>query len=160
HVTFVDLSIKMVDQARGQVEETGGSERAAFLQADLMDLSSLPRDHFGLALAMGEPIGLAESPGHALKEVARLLGDGGVLVGTVDNRVACVDYYLAQNDPAELESFLHSGRTQWLTRDRSERFPIHTFEPGGIRRLLESAGFELLDMIGKTVLPMRRYREL
>jgi SAM-dependent methyltransferase len=160
HVTFVDLSIKMVDQARVQVAESGGVERAAFVQADLMDLSALPADHFGLAVAMGEPIGLAESPPRALKQIARILAPGGVLAGTVDNKIACIDYYLAQNDPAELETFLRTGRTQWLTRDPSERFPMHTFEPEALRRMLHQAGFELIDLIGKTVLPMRRHREL
>ena len=39
-------------------------------------------------------------------------------------------------------------------------FSIHTFDPPDSRRLLEHAGLEVLDVIGKTVLPMRRYREL
>lgn len=160
HVTFVDLSVKMVDQARAQVEDSGGSERADFVQADLMDLSALPSDHFGLAVAMGEPIGLAEHPQQAMKQIARVLRPDGHLVATFDNRVACIDYYLARNDPAELQTFLRTGRTHWLTRDPSERFPMHTFEPEGLRRLCEHAGLEIVSMIGKTVLPMRRYREL
>jgi SAM-dependent methyltransferase len=159
-VTFVDLSIKMVEQARVQAAQSGELERAEFVQADLMDLSALPAERFGLAVAMGEPIGLAESPLQALRQIARVLAPGGVLVGTVDNKIACIDYYLAQNQPEELETFLRSGRTHWLTRDPSERFPLHTFEPQALTRILAQGGFEVLDIIGKTVLPMRRYREL
>ncbi len=160
HVTFVDLSVKMVDEARRQVEESGGSTKAAFLQADLMDLSGLPDEHFGLAVAMGEPIGLASEPAKAFREVTRCLAPGGLLVATLDNRVACVDYYLEQGKLDELEQFLRNGRTRWLTRNPEEQFEIHTFTPEQARRLIETAGLEVLEIIGKTVLPMRRHREV
>ena len=159
-VTFVDLSAKMVDEARRQVEETGMTGKAEFVQADLLDLSALPEGHFGLALAMGEPIGLAESPPQAMRQISRILAPGGVLIATLDNRVACVDYYLEKGDCEGLEQFIRSGRTHWLTRDPSEQFKIHTFDPKGIERLTTDAGLQLLDVIGKTVLPMRHHREL
>jgi ubiquinone/menaquinone biosynthesis C-methylase UbiE len=159
-VTFVDLSVKMLDQARREVAEMGATEKADFAQADLVDLSVLPDDQFALAVAMGEPIGLAESPKKALREIARCLAPGGVLVATLDNRVACVDHYLDKGEPAELEKFLKTGRTHWLTRDANEQFEIHTFDPPSLAKLVESAGFEVMDLTGKTVLPMRRHREL
>ena len=159
HVTFVDLSARMVDEARAQVADMGGSERATFLQADLIDLSSLPSDHFALAVAMGEPICLASDPARAVREIARTLAPGGVIVATLDNRIACIDYYIDQDDPAELERFLRTGRTHWLTRREEERFEIHTFEPQHARKLFESAGLQVIEVLGKTVLPMRRYRE-
>lgn len=157
-VTFVDSSAKMVDEARRQVGETGDADRAVFLQADLVDLSGLPANHFGLAVALGEPIGLARDPARAVSEIARVLAPGGALVATFDNRVACVDYYVERGEPAELERFLRTGRTYWLTRAASERFEIHTFEPDALRRMFAAAGFDVLDLIGKTVLPMRQCR--
>ncbi len=159
HITFVDLSPKMLDAARLQVAETGGEDKAVFVQADLTDLSALPEAHFGLAVAMGEPIGLASDPPRALREIARCLVPGGKLVATFDNRIACVNHYAERGELRELERFLRTGKTRWLTRDRTEQFEIHTFEPRQLRRLIESAGFELMEMLGKTVLPMRRYRE-
>ncbi len=150
----------MVDEARRQVAESGGAERAAFLQADLMDLSSLPAEHFHLATAMGEPIGSAADPAQTLKQVARLLAPGGVLVATFDNRAACIDHYVEQGDARELEAFLRTGRTNWLTRDPSEQFQVHAFTPEQLEKLTSAAGLEVLEMLGKTVLPMRRHREL
>jgi len=158
-VTFVDISGQMLDQARGRVAGTSWQRRADFVQADLMDLSTLPDATFELAVAMGEPIGCCDSPPAALSQVRRLLSPDGRLVATFDNRLACIDHYLQAGDAAELEAFLRSGRTQWLTRERAERFTIHTYSPAQLRQLLEKIGFECVDMIGKTVLPMRMHRE-
>jgi SAM-dependent methyltransferase len=160
HVTFVDLSARMVDEARKQVEETGGGDKATFLQSDLMDLSALPVDQFGLAIALGEPLGSTEDPGKALRQIARCLRPGGTLVASFDNRIACIDYYIEKGDPGELETFLRTGRTRWLTRDEAERFELHTFTPDQLRRLFAAAGLEVVDLVGKTVLPLRRSREL
>lgn len=159
HVTFVDLSVKMVDEARKQVAETAGSDKAEFLQSDLMDLSVLPSDAFGFAVALGEPLCSTDEPAKALREIARVLAPGGVLIASFDNRIACIDYYIERDAPDELEAFLRTGRTRWLTREETERFELHTFTPDQIRKMYAAAGFDVLDMIGKTVLPMRRYRD-
>ncbi|MBI4582283.1 MAG: methyltransferase domain-containing protein [Planctomycetes bacterium] len=159
-VTFVDLSARMVDEARRQVEAASGSERAAFVQADLMDLAALPAGHFGFAVALGEPLGSTAEPAKALRQIARCLGPGGALVASFDNRVACIDHYVQRGDAAELEAFLRTGQTRWLTRDETERFELHTFTPDQLRKLLAAAGLEVLDLIGKTVLPLRHHRGL
>jgi SAM-dependent methyltransferase len=180
-VTFVDLSAKMVDEARKQVEGKKGSgstcaqhpsgrsgksnltpfsPKAEFLQADLMDLSALPASHFGFGVALGEPLCSTAEPAKALREIARIFAPGGVLLASFDNRIACIDHYVERGEPGELEQFLRTGRTRWLTREQSERFELHTFTPDQIRKLFAAAGFDVLDMIGKTVLPMRRFRGL
>ncbi|MCK4659787.1 MAG: methyltransferase domain-containing protein [Phycisphaerae bacterium] len=159
-VTCVDISGAMVEQARKKLGALAGAERASFVQADLVDLSELPTDHFRLALALGDPIGCTSAPGRALKEIRKRLVDGGVLIATFDNRLSAVDYYLQQGDPRALEAFLRTGKTRWLTKDKEERFEIHTYTPLQVRKLLESVGFEIVGLIGKTVLPMRHHRAL
>jgi len=159
-VGCVDISAKMLDQARMKIERMGGGGRATFLQADLCDLSALPAGEAALAIAMGDPIGCTQSPALALKQIRRVLSDEGALVATFDNRLAAIDHYLTLGDPQTLFRFLREGKTNWLTKDSEERFPITTFDPGDVATLLESAGFEVLDVVGKTVLPMRHHRHL
>lgn len=159
-VGCVDISAKMLDQARMKIEQMGGGKRATFIQADLCDLSALPTGEVALAVAMGDPIGCTESPGLALKQIRRVLTDDGVLVATFDNRLAAIDHYLTLGDSGSMAQFLRDGKTNWLTKDTEERFPIATFGPGDLQELLETAGFRVLDMIGKTVLPMRHHRHL
>ena len=160
HVTFSDLSHKMVDAARKQVEFENGLEKASFVQADLMDLSQLPQQHFGIAMAMGEPLCCTPDPKRALRQIADILRPDGVLVATFDNKVACVDHYLEQSDLDALERFLKTGRTQWLTRKAEEQFELITSTPGEIGKWLDRAGFEVIEMVGKTVLPIRRHRDM
>jgi len=159
-VTSVDISIRMVDQARRKIEPLDPQARCRFVQADLCDLSELPKRAFALAVAFGEPIGCASSPKTAMKQIRRRLEPGGVLVATFDNRFAAIDFYLQQGDNHTLSGFLRDGKTHWLTKDHEERFTIHTFTAGDLQTLAETSGFEVIEVIGKTVLPMRHYRHL
>jgi SAM-dependent methyltransferase len=159
-VVCVDISAKMLDQARAKIEAMGASSRASFVHADLCDLSALAAGSAAMAVALGDPIGCANSPMRAMKEIRRVLADGGVLVATLDNKLSAIEFYLEQGDPRKLSEFLHGGRTHWLTKDAAEQFEITTFAPDELRRLAEVAGFEVLDMVGKTVLPMRHYQQL
>ncbi len=158
--TCVDVSGGMLERARRKFAEHGLESRACFVRADLGDLSELPAGAFSLAVALGEPIGCTAHPPKALKETRRRLIEGGVLVATFDNRWAAIDYYLERGDHQELAAFLKSGTTHWLTRDEAEQFPIHTYSPGQLTSMFERAGFDVIDMVGKTVLPMRKHREL
>ncbi|MCH8250841.1 MAG: class I SAM-dependent methyltransferase [Planctomycetes bacterium] len=160
NVTFVDISARMLDQARAKIAEKGGESKANYLKADLGDLSELPDGAFGLAVAMGDPIGCTESPIGAMKEIRRVLTVGGVLTATVDNQLAAIDFYLETAVPGELEEFLKTGKTHWLTKAKDEQFPIFTFTADRLCKLATRAGFEVVDLIGKTVLPMRHHREL
>lgn len=159
-VTCVDISHQMLDQARRTLETSASGTSAEFVQADLCDLSALPAGEFGLAVAFGEPIGCAASPRKAMKQIRRILRPDGVLVASLDNRLAGIDYYLTSGDSRALARFLRDGRTNWLTRDAEERFPVFMFSPGDARSLVEKSGFELLEILGKTILPMRRYRSM
>lgn len=159
-VGCLDISAKMLDQARMKVEQMDGSGRASFIRADLCDLSALPAGGAALAIALGDPIGCTQSPALALKQIRRVLTDDGVLVATFDNRLAAIDHYLTLGDPHSMARFLRDGKTNWLTKDAEERFPITTFGPDDLQAMLESAGFEVVEMVGKTVLPMRHFRQL
>jgi len=159
-VTCVDISARMLDQARQKLERTGGTAASQFFQADLADLSELPASRFALAVALGDPIGCTESPRRAMRQIRRILGEKGVLIATFDNRLAGIDFHLSCGDASGLTQFLRDGKTHWLTRDHEERFPITTFAPDDVIALAEGAGYKVLDLVGKTVLPMRHHREL
>jgi len=160
HVTCVDISGAMVEQARRSIEQAGQAARASYVQADLCDLSELDEGAFSLAVALGEPIGCTHHPARALKEIRKRLRPGGIVVATLDNRLAALDFYLETGSAKEMSVFLKTGKTHWLTRDKDEQFDIRTYTPSQATKLFDQAGFDVVQMIGKTVLPMRHYRSL
>jgi SAM-dependent methyltransferase len=159
-VTSLDISAKMLDQARARIEPIKGNAATEYVQADLCDLSALPAERFSLALAMGDPIGCTDNPLQALKEIRRILTAEGILVATFDNRYAAIDFHLQQGTVDALSRFLRDGRIRWLTKNVDEQFPIQTLTAKQLGVLVERAGLEVLKIVGKTVLPMRHHRHL
>ncbi len=161
YTTFVDHSPNMVEQARSKAEAMGPKARkASFLVADIVDLTPLPPDTFGLTLAMGDPLSICSDPPSAVREMHRLCRPGGVVIATADSKLAALDHYAERGDLDALEEFVHSGRTRWLTAEKLERFELHTFTPDSLRKLFDKAGFAVLALTGKTILPVRRNKAL
>jgi len=159
--TFVDHSPNMIDQARTKAEAMGPrAKHATFLVADIIDLRELPSNHFMLAVAMGDPLSICSDPPAAALEIFRTLQPGGIVMATVDNKLAALDHFLERGDIDALEDFLRTSRTIWLTEDSREQFQLTMFTPHTLRRLFEKSGFQILDVIGKTILPLRKHNPL
>ncbi|MBI3818105.1 MAG: methyltransferase domain-containing protein [Planctomycetes bacterium] len=159
-VTFVDLSNEMLCRARERVDEEYPGRESLFIKSDICELKDLPSDRFGLALAQGDPLSFTEDPARAAREIRRILRPGGVAIASVDSRCNGYDYYLESGDLDSLEEFHKSGKTEWLARDKRERFPTHAFLPGELTKLFERAGLEVVDLCGKTCLDARGHAEL
>lgn len=155
-VTLSDLSQKMLDQAERKAEAMGLSDRVTFHKADVTTLEGLADECFGFVTAQGDPLSCVERPGRALKAIARVMQPGGVLVASVDNRWAGMSHYLAAADWPGLDRFLKSGQTVWLAANKASQFPLHMFWPGELRKALEAQGFDVLDVLGKTVIITRQ----
>jgi ubiquinone/menaquinone biosynthesis C-methylase UbiE len=160
--TFVDHSGAMIEQTRGKVAEMGEakSRKANLIVADIVDLSQLPPDTFSLILAMGDPLSICSDPPRAAREMYRIARPGGVVIATADNKLAAIDHYANRGDLEVLEEFLKTGRTHWLTPEEREQFKLSTFTPNTLRRMFEKSGFEVVSLIGKTILPIRQNKKL
>jgi ubiquinone/menaquinone biosynthesis C-methylase UbiE len=157
--TLSDLSHGMLEVCRRKAIELNITERTTFVKADIMDLSELPREHFALAVAQGDPLSFATRPPHALKEVRKILRPGGIFVASLDATLAAIDHYIDKQDLDGLEKLIRCGEMEWLTNDEAERFPVHTFTPENLREMFAKGGFEVIDLFGKTVLPFKRLEE-
>jgi len=159
--TFVDNAAAMIEQARKKVEAMGPkARRATLLVADIIDLAALPDGRFSLTVAMGDPLSICSDPAAAAREMFRVSAPGGVVVATADNKLAALDHFAERADLDGLTEFVRTGRTNWLTSDDRERFELHTFTPASLRRLFERAGFEVVDIAGKSILPVRANKAL
>lgn len=159
--TFLDHSPAMIDETKAKLEALGPkSKKASTLVADIIDLSPLPSDHFTLALAMGDPLSICSDPARAVREMFRTLRPGGVVIATADNKLAALDHFIERGDLDDLERFLRTNKTHWLTDNQKEQFELTMFTPHTLRNLFESAGFEIVALVGKTILPLRKHQPL
>lgn len=159
--TFIDHAAAMIERARQKVQELGPkAKRATLLVADIVQMPDVPSDAFELVLAMGDPLSICSDPARAAREMYRITKPGGIVIATADNKLAALDHYVQRGNLDELEEFVRTGRTRWLTDDQREQFELKMFTPTNVRKLFEQAGFEVLGIIGKTILPLRHNRSL
>lgn len=124
-VTFLDHAAAMVEQARRKVEEMGPrARRATFMVGDIVEMPQAPSETFALVLAMGDPLSICTDPQRAAREMRRICRPGGVVIATVDSKLAALDHYVERGNLDALEEFVQSGRTTWLTADERERFEL------------------------------------
>lgn len=160
-VTFADHAPAMIGEVRGKLDDLG--EKAAgceALVADIVDMPQVPAEAFMLTLAMGDPLSICSHPAKAAAEMYRCCAPGGIVIATADNKLAALDAYFARADARGLEQLAKTGRTKWVTSDTAEQFELHTFTPSDLRKLFEWAGFNVLHVGGKTILPARENRQL
>jgi ubiquinone/menaquinone biosynthesis C-methylase UbiE len=159
--TFLDSSHGMIEQVNQKLQTMGPKARkATACVGDIVAMPELASESFSLVLAMGDPVSICSDPQRAVREMHRILKAGGVVTLTADNRLGGIDHYIERGNLDLLEAFVRDGRTRWLTDAEQERFELHTFTPAQLRRLLEAAGFEVLSIVGKTILPIRQNRKL
>jgi len=160
-VTFIDHSGGMIDKSRAAVAELARDHpsraaRATFFIADMVDLSTITTGPFQLTLALGDPLSICSDPAAAVTQMFKHTRPGGIVIATVDNKFAALDYYAQRNNLDDLEKFVATSRTHWLTAKAEEQFELTTFTPQTFRKLFERAGFTVIHIIGKTILPVRK----
>jgi SAM-dependent methyltransferase len=156
---FLDISAKMLDHARRKVAQLDRVPAPPeFYHASLADLSAVS-SRYDFIIGQGDPLGSAGRPEKALKELCRALAPGGLLLLSVDNVYGGMYHYLKEGDLDGLENFIKSGRTRWVTDEENQQYEIQAFTPEKIRELCAARRLEVVSIIGKTILPLRRFQE-
>jgi len=157
---FVDISQGMINKAleKGKLEKYDFPER--FIRAEAESIESLfPKDFFSLIIAYGDILSFTPNPELLLYQLKRTLIPGGYLLANADNLLAGIPYYLKSNDENLLLDFLKKGKTFWLSKEKENRFPIQTFLPGKLKKMIEKAGFQLVHFYSKPIIDIKNYLE-
>lgn len=158
---FLDISHKMLEQVRKKVEKL---DHLAYIpQRFHTSIEAMPMiadETYDFIIGQGDPLGSAGIPERTLKELTRILKPGGVMMMSVDNAYGGMFHYLREADVEGLEAYLKDGKTNWVTDDEREQYEVIAFTPDKIRKLCAARGLELVSMLGKTALPLRRFQEV
>jgi ubiquinone/menaquinone biosynthesis C-methylase UbiE len=159
--TFVDHAAAMIEQTRSKVEAMGSRAKTATLVvADIIQMPLVPPNTFGLTLAMGDPLSICTDPAAAAREMFRITRPGGIVIATADSKLAAIDHFVQRGNLDALEEFIQTSKTQWLTADQRERFELTMFTPASLKKLFEQAGFEVMTVAGKPIIPVRSNKHL
>jgi ubiquinone/menaquinone biosynthesis C-methylase UbiE len=155
-VHFVDHSAGMIEQVREKLESAGPrAKRATLTVADIVNMPEVPGETFMLLVAMGDPLSICTDPRRAVAEFARICKPGATVIATADSKLAALDHYVERGNLDALEEFVKTSKTNWLTADEREQFDLTTFTPSSLRKLFEHANFEVVEIKGKTIIPVR-----
>jgi ubiquinone/menaquinone biosynthesis C-methylase UbiE len=159
--TFLDHSPAMIDETRAKLAEMGAKgARGTPMVGDIVNMPQLPDNAFSLTLAMGDPLSICDDSRSAAREMFRVGAPKGVVIATADSKPAALEHFVQRGRLDELEEFVRTSRTRWLTDEEKEQFDLRMFTPATLRDLFEEAGFSVISVVGKTILPMRKHRRL
>lgn len=158
---FLDISWKMLEQVRKKIEKLDNlSYEPQLYHTSIEAMPMIEDESYDFIIGQGDPLGSAGIPERTLKELCRILRPGGVMMMSVDNAYGGMFHYLKDGDVDGLEEFLRSGKTNWVTDDKREQYEVIAFTPEKIRKLCAARGLEVISLVGKTALPLRRFQEV
>ena len=131
----------MVDKAR----EIAKGLRMEFFQESVTDMKNQEDGSFDVVMLMNGVLDYCRNHVKALQESSRVLKKGGIIIGTVNNRMIYLttNILLENKDPVGFVKAFESGNYK-------KSFPIHDFTAEELEKSLSHAGFEMIDILGPT----------
>ena len=147
HVTVLDLSPGMLEQARARFAQRGLLAHGAFEVGSILSLP-FADGAFDLVFCEGDPVSYCASRyREAITELCRVAAPGAFVVLGVDNRQAYFTTALSSGNKAEALSILLTGQATC-----PYGLPTHTFTLRELEEAVDAAGAEVVEIFGKPVL--------
>jgi len=149
-VVLGDISNKMLNVARDKLKEAGLSDLVDVQRLDICSMSGLAENSFDFILCQGDPLSYVTNPAKAAAECFRVAKPGAFFIPSVDCRFPWVTRMASLAEWNRASEIMETGASQMAYPTGS--FPTHGFSPQELIDLLEGAGWEVGQIIGKTVL--------
>lgn len=147
HVTVLDLSPGMLEQARARFERQGLLERGAFEVGSILALP-FADGAFDLVFCEGDPVSYCTSRyREAIAELCRVAAPGAYVVLGVDNRQTFFTAALRFGNKADAMSILLTGQGTC-----PYGLPTHAFTIPELQEAVDAAGADVVEIFGKPVL--------
>jgi SAM-dependent methyltransferase len=146
HVTAIDWSQAMVDEARNRVRQAGVQDRVAVMHLGIQELDRLQPARFDAAYSNFGPLNCVPDPAEAARLIANRIRSGGVLVASVIGRVCPweIALYLARGEWSRARVRFRDGLVPVPLDGRTVWTRYYT--PGAFERIFRAAGFSRVSL--------------
>ena len=146
HVTLLDPSARMLDEADAKLRRAGLAQRAQIVQGTI-EAMRFPDASFDFVFCEGDPLSYCiDTHAAAAREIIRVLRPGGGFYASVDNRGFATLAILAGGHVEDGFGVARSGRAL-----DPYGTPVHAFGASELRALFEDAGAADVRVSGKVV---------
>ncbi len=154
-VVLTDISEGMLNKAREKVSELKLDNQIEIRISDICSMPEFGDEQFAMVLCEGDPLSYCGNHRVAVKELVRVVQPGGIVIASVDNRAAALNWLRKKDDHNAIQQLLQTGEVV-MPQEREEFcYVIHAFTPDELRELFESNGLSVERIIGKLVIARR-----
>ncbi len=141
---LVDISSKMLDEAKKKIEKSNLSSKYSCQEGNIESLDFIENGSIDLAISFYNVISFVEHPEKALREISEKLRTGGIHISIVANKYHAYYFSILTNRLNELDNIFHKS----LIRFNDAMPAIHCYTPEEIRQLYAQNGFADIRVFG------------
>lgn len=156
HVVLIDASEEMLKVAAEKIRRENLQQKITIEKGDMTRTGHIDKS-FDMIFCE-QTLFLFRQPDVLMKEMKRVLKDGGRLIVSAQNRYAQCLASLSENPAAHDVDRISKLllRKEYSTMTKDGRIKIYTWTPDEFRGILERNGFQIEKIIGKgTTIPLR-----
>jgi ubiquinone/menaquinone biosynthesis C-methylase UbiE len=143
-VVLTDISQGMIDRAK-IIAEKNNIPNITFFQESVTNMKNQKDKSFDVVLLMNGVLDYCNDYNKALQEVLRVLHSGGMVIGTVNNKLIYTTTNILLADKS-VDYF----KEAFKTGNYDKSFPIHDFDIEELTIALKKANFTIIDIVGPT----------
>lgn len=155
NVILTDISKGMLTKAKDKISKLKLGKRIKISISDICNMPEFRDNQFAMVLCQGDPLSYCGDYRSAIKELTRVLKDGGVLIASVDNRASALSWLKDKGEPKVIQKLLKTGNVEMPHENDEFRYLVHAFTPQELQSLFEFNGLVVERIIGKLVIAHR-----
>lgn len=141
---LVDISSKMLDEAKKKIETRKLASKYSCEEGNIEKLDMINNDSVDLAISFYNVISFVEHPDRALQEISDKLRAGGVHLSVVANKYHAYYFSVLTNRLSEMDNIKEKS----LIRFNDAMPAIHCFTPDEIKKMYIDNGFSDVKVFG------------
>jgi ubiquinone/menaquinone biosynthesis C-methylase UbiE len=146
NVVCSDVAQKMLDVGMKSAKKEKLDKKIEFKYADITNMKDFKNNSFDMVIAQGDPVGYCGNPKKAIKELSRVAKRGVHISVSIDSFYSVLGRLLFNKDFKQIDKLLKTHITEFRGK-----YPQYNFTIDELKKMFESAGLKVIDVIGKPI---------